>query len=151
MAMRSLHMEHPGTTTGRFARAALCALVLACGCSAVHREIWLDAERPSVRVSRQGILFGDTFVSPQDVPAILEDYDVPKTRTIHIRLDSDVRNLGPARTLMGYLCRAGYNNPVLVTERHAESMNRGKPKKAAAPTGPSATRPKKVRYRRADE
>ena len=109
--------------------AIACLSLLAGGC-ATHREMNLDSQNPSVRVSRQGILFGDTFVNPQDVPEILDDYDIPKDRTIHIRLDQDVRDLRPARTLMGYLCRAGYRNPVLVTERHAESVNLGKPKKS---------------------
>ena len=136
---------------GRFVGAAMCMALLACGCATVHSEIWLDADNPSVRVSRQGILFGDTFVRPEEVPEILSDYGVPKTRTIHIRLDSDVRNLGPARTLMGYLCRAGYNNPVLVTERHAESMNLGKQKKAAPPPRPSEPKSRKIRYKRANE
>ena len=110
------------------AAAIACLSLFACGC-ATHRELSLDSQNPSVRVSRQGILFGDTFVKPQDVPEILDDYDIPKDRTIHIRLDPDVRDLRPARTLMGYLCRAGYRSPVLVTERHAESVNLGKPKK----------------------
>ena len=111
------------------AAAVACLSLLAGGC-ATHREINLDAQNPSVRVSRQGVLFGDTFVNPQDVSEILGDYDIPKDRTIHIRLDPDVRDLSPARTLMGYLCRAGYRSPVLVTERHAESVNLGKPKKS---------------------
>jgi len=114
----------------RLVAAAIAGLSLLAGGCATHREISLDAQNPSVRVSRQGILFGDTFVNPQDVPGILGDYDIPKDRTIHIRLDPDVRDLSPARTLMGYLCREGYRNPVLVTERHAESVNLGKPKKS---------------------
>ena len=32
---------------------------------------------------------------------------------------------------MGYLGKAGYKNPVLVTERHAATMNLGKQKKGA--------------------
>ena len=110
-----------------------------------------DAQNPALRVSQRGVLFADTFVNPQDVPEILRGYDVPKSRTIHIRLDPDVRNLGPARTLMGYLCSAGYKNPVLVTERHAESMNLGKQKKVAPSPRPSAPQQKKVRYKRANE
>ena len=132
----------------RIVAAVLCAALLACGC-ATRREVGLDAQHPSVRVSRLGILFGDTFVNPQEVPEILDDCDVPKTRTIHIRLDPDVRDLGPARTLMGYLGRAGYMNAVLVTERHAESVNLGKPKKPVRNPTPSV--PRKVRYKRADE
>ena len=112
------------------ARAALCMAMLACGC-ATRQEVTFDAKNPAVRVSRQGILFGDEFVKAEEVPGILYDYDVPKTRTIHIRLDPDVRDLGPARTLMGYLAVAGYMNPILVTERHAETMNLGKLKKGA--------------------
>ena len=135
---------------GIVAGTVLCMALLACGC-ATRREVVFDAKNPAVRVSRQGILFGDTFVNPQDVPDILDGYDVPKTRTIHIRLDPDVRNLAPARTLMGYLCRAGYMSPVLVTERHAESVNRGKPNKAAAPLRPSEPQPRKIRYKRANE
>ena len=114
----------------RLVAVAIASLSLLAGGCATHREMNLDSQNPSVRVSRQGILFGDTFVNPQDVPEILDDYDIPKDRTIHIRLDQDVRDLRPARTLMGYLCREGYRNPVLVTERHAESVNLGKPKKS---------------------
>jgi len=111
-------------------RAAFCMAILACGC-ATRQEVTFDAKNPAIRVSRQGILFGDEFVKPEAVPGILYDYDVPKTRTIHIRLDPDVRDLGPARTLMGYLGMAGYMNPILVTEKHAAAINIGKPKKGA--------------------
>jgi len=121
--------DHAHVLPRLVAAAIACLSLLAGGC-ATHREISLDSKNPSVRVSRQGIIFGDTFVNPQDVPEILDDYDIPKDRTIHIRLDPDVRDLRPARTLMGYLCKAGYRNPVLVTERHAESVNLGKPKKS---------------------
>ena len=133
------------------AGTALYMALLSCGCSTVHREIRLDAEHPAVRVSRQGILFGDTFVQPQEVAEILQDYDVPRDRTIHIRLDPDVRDLRPARTLMGYLCRAGYQKPVLVTERHAESQNLGKKKPVPPPRRAERPQPRKVRYKRANE
>ena len=133
------------------AGTALYMALLSCGCSTVHREIRLDAEHPAVRVSRQGILFGDTFVQPQEVAEILQDYDVPRDRTIHIRLDPDVRDLGPARSLMGYLCRAGYNSPVLVTARHAESVNLGKKKPVPPPPRAEKAPPRRVRYKRANE
>ena len=143
-------MSSFGTIPCRFACLMLFMICLACGC-ATRRAVTFDAQNPAVRVSQRGILFGDTFVNPQEVPEILNDYDVPKTRTIHIRLDSDVRNLGPARTLMGYLCRAGYKSPVLVTERHAESVNLGKQKKSALPPRASAPQQRKIRYKRANE
>lgn len=142
-------MRDSGTVPARLV-AALCAALLSFGCTTTHREIRFDAEQPAVRVSRQGVLFGDTFVRPQDVPEILCDYGVPRERTIHIRLDPDVRDLGPARLLMGCLCRAGYNSPVLVTERHAESVNLGR-RKPPAPARVEKAPPRRVRYKRADE
>ena len=112
--------------------AALCALagllVFAPGCM-TRRTVQLDAKNPAVRVSVNGVLFGNTFVKPQEVPEILEDYGVPRSRVIHILLDGDVRNLREARFLIGCLGKAGYTRPVLVTKRHAESVNLGKRKK----------------------
>ena len=85
---------------------------------------------------------------------MLEDYDVPHDRVIHIQLEPDVKNLMPARTLMGYLSRAGYTRPVLVTHQHAESANLGKPKKKSVTTTSSAAKPpprRVIRYKRANE
>ena len=126
---------------------------LNCGCT-THRSLELDARHPAVRVSTRGVLFGDGLVRPQEVPEILEDYDVPHDRTIHIQLDPDVKDLRPARTLMGLLARAGYTRPVLVTKRHAESVNIGKkkPQSMSAGRASSAVSEKKViRYKGANE
>ena len=112
-----------------------------------RRTVRLDAQNPAVRVSVNGVLFGDTFVKPQEVPEILDDHGVPRSRVIHILLDSDVRNLGEARFLIGSLGRAGYTRPVLVTKRHAESVNLGKRKKTETPKMNSG----RVRYKRAAE
>lgn len=101
--------------------------LLTCGC-ATHRTLELDARNPAVRVSTRGILFGGRYVESARVPEILSDYGVPRTRVIHIQLDSDVRDMRPARTLMGHLSRAGYTRPVLVTTRHAESFVQEKKK-----------------------
>lgn len=131
--------------------ALFCVVSAVCGC-ATRQEVSFDAQNPAIRVSHLGVLFGDTFVEPREVPELLSDYDIPKTRTIHIRLDSDVRDLSQARTLMGYLGRAGYMNPVLVTERHSESVNLGTPTKkdVKSVTTPRQT-PRKIRYKRSDE
>ena len=101
---------------------------LNCGCT-THRSLELDARHPAVRVSTRGVLFGDELVRPQEVPEILEDYDVPHDRVIHIRLDPDVKDLRPATAVRVCLGRAGYTRSILVTERRAESINLGKPKK----------------------
>ena len=137
-----------------FRRVLVCLLLLGCCGCATRRAVELDAQHPSVRVSVQGVLFGDTFVEPQEVAEILEDYDVPHDRTIHIQLDSDVKDLRPARMLMGLLARAGYTRPVLVTKRHAESVNIGKkkPQSMSAGRASSAVSEKKViRYKGANE
>ena len=131
-------------------------LLLGCvalGC-ATHRTLELDAKHPAVSVTTLGVKFGDELVRPEEVPGILEDYDVPHDRVIHIQLEPDVKNLMPARTLMGYLSRAGYTRPVLVTHQHAESENLGKPKRKTAATSAAAAGPtarKVIRYKRASE
>ena len=130
-------------------------LLLGCvalGC-ATHRTLELDAKHPAVSVTTLGVKFGDELVKPEEVPGILEDYDVPHDRVIHILLDPEVKDLRPARYLMATLRRAGYTRPVLVTKRHAESENLGKSKKSAA-TSSAAAKPaakRTIRYKRAGE
>ena len=104
-------------------------------------------------VTTLGVKFGNTIVKPEEVPGILEDYDVPHDRVIHIQLEPGVRDLMPARTLMGYLSRAGYTRPVLVTHQHAESENLGRQKKTATTTSPATKQaPRRViRYKGANE
>ena len=133
-------------------------LLLLLGCVALgcttHRTLELDAKHPAVSVSTLGVKFGDELVQPEEVPEILEDYDVPHDRVIHIQLEPDVKNLMPARTLMGCLSRAGYTRPVLVTHQHAESENLGKVKKSSVTTTSSAAKPaprRVIRYKRASE
>ena len=126
---------------------------VALGCT-THRTLELDAKHPAVSVSTLGVKFGDELVKPEEVAGILEDYDVPHDRVIHIQLEPDVKNLMPARTLMGYLSRAGYTRPVLVTRQHAESANLGKPKKKTVTTTSSAAKPtprRVIRYKGANE
>ena len=131
----------------------LLPVCVALGC-ATHRALELDAQHPAVSVCALGVKFGDELVKPEEVAEILEDYDVPHDRVIHILLDPEVKDLLPARTLMGYLSRAGYTRPVLVTKRHAESENLGKPKKKTMTTTSSAAKPaprRVIRYKGANE
>ena len=116
-----------------------------------HRTLELDAKHPAVAVTTQGIKFGNEYVRPEKVAEILEDYDVPHDRVIHIQLESDVRDLMPARTLMGYLSRAGYTRPVLVTHQHAESENLGKAKKKSVTTSAAPAPRRVIRYKKANE
>ena len=117
--------------TAQASRALVLALAVAfaAGGCASRRVVHLDAQNPAVRCSTSGIYFGDDRVEVGEVPGILEDYDIPHDRVIHIRLDPGVTDLREARMLMVNLARNGYTRPVLVTERHAESVNVGRKKK----------------------
>ena len=130
--------------------------LLACvalGCT-THRTLQLDAQHPAVSVTTLGVKFGDELVQPEEVVEILTDYDIPHDRVIHILLEPEVKDLRPARILMAYLRKAGYTRPVLVTKRHAESENLGKPKKKSVTTTSSAAKPaarRVIRYKGANE
>ena len=95
--------------------------LLAVGCQS-ERVLSADARHPVFTVRPDGLLFGNTYIQLMEAPKILDDIDVPKDRTIHIRLDPRVRDMRFARTLMGVLGASGYTRPVLVTERHAEAF-----------------------------
>lgn len=123
---------------------------LNCGCTS-QRIVDLDARNPSIRVAVSGLYFGRERVSIREVPGILDDYDIPKSRTIHIRLEPDVKDLREARALMAFLAHEGYTRPVLVTPRHSESFSTGKKKKPAAMVNKSIEPPRKIRYKKAGE
>ena len=128
----------------------LYMVLLNCGCAS-SRTLELNAKHPAVRMSVEGVRFGDQLVRPQEVPEILEDFDIPHDRVIHILLDPDVKDLRPARMLMGYLSQAGYTRPVLVTKRHAEAVNLGKRKPTSRVPPSSAPVRKSIRYKSANE
>lgn len=129
-------------------------LLVGGGC-ATRRVVQLDAKNPSIRYSNHGVYFGGDRVEPHEVPRILEDYDVPHDRVIHIRLDPDVRDLRGARALMAHIAHGGYTRPVLVTERHAESVNLGKKKPQPISSSSGGAKPRKasgkIRYKKARE
>lgn len=102
--------------------AVFCmCVVITCGCT-TGGTLVLDPGNPAVTVSHDGIRFGDRKVDAREVAEILDDYSVPRNRTIHIRIDRSVKNLSGARFLMGCLAKAGYTRSILVTERQARSM-----------------------------
>lgn len=104
----------------------MCLLTMGC---ASRPPITLDARDPSVTITNFGIKIDKNIVKPQEVLWALEDNYIPKTRTIHILLDPDVRDLRPARQFMDYLRANGYTRVFLVTKRHAESRAFEKPRK----------------------
>jgi len=123
--------------------------LLNCGCAS-QRVLSLDMEDPSIHVTTDGVLMADKRVTVSEVVEILDDNDIPKTRTIHILLEPDVKDLRLAQALMAYLAKKGYKRPVLVTQRHAESFTTGKKPSAVAPARKTSA-PKKIRYKKATE
>lgn len=109
-------------------RKFLPLLVLLAGCASTTPVLELDAKDPSIEVKTTGFYVNDQPTTPKRILAALTDLEVPKTRTIYIRIDDNVTNLTPARSLMGYLAKNGYTRPVLVTKRHAESEAHDKKK-----------------------
>lgn len=103
------------------AAAALAAALLAPGCAS-RPPIEVGPKDSAVRMTARGVLVDGRPVAAKDVPGVLKGSDVPLERTIHVRVDKDVRDLRQARMLMNFLARAGYRSSVLVTERHAEAF-----------------------------
>lgn len=140
----ALHLWKRNALISIVVGTVLYMVLLSCGCT-TSRTVELDAQNPAFRVSTQGVLFGDTYIQPEEAPEILDDYDVPHDRTIHILLDGDVTDLRPARTLMGLLAKGGYERPVLVTKRRAESVSLGKKKPHRETPRPSPVPTKSLR------
>lgn len=121
-----------------------------CGCSTVP-SVRLDARNPAFRLTEKGLYCGDERIMVDDLTDILESNGIPKTRTIHILLEPEVKDLSGAKFLMAYLAKAGYTRPVLVTKQHGESYSTGKKPKPAGFAAPAAQPKRKIRYKRAAE
>ena len=125
--------------------------LLTCGCASVPAVV-LDADHPSIRMAADGCLYcGDARVRVDELTDILAANDIPKTRTVHILIEPDVKDLTGAKFVMAHLARAGYRRPVLVTQRHGESYTTGKKAKKSFSTPVRKAEPKKIRYKKATE
>lgn len=97
------------------------AMLSSVGCATKYENLKLDRNHPSIVYDDDRLLLGDRVVTPDEVLAILQHYEIPLSRPIHIKVtEAGIKNLHPARGLMGYLSHHGYHRVVLVTERHAE-------------------------------
>ena len=129
--------------------AVYMLLVNCCGCAS-RPPVVLDANDPSIRMTNTGLYCGDEHVMVEELADILEANDIPKTRTVHILLEPEVKDLSGAKFVMAYLAKQGYTRPVLVTKRHGESYSTGKkPQRAFA--APAPQRERKIRYKKANE
>ena len=130
---------------------AICLGLLACvlgtGCQTTPPEVLTyDAAHPLIRFSNKGMLFGNRFVTPRQAVELLEKYEIPKDKTLHILIDEDYTDRrAPWVFQHNYLGHAGYRRTILVHARKAESSVqevREELKKSA---------PKKFRYKSVDE
>ena len=137
------------------AGTVLYMCLLNAGCASGPREIVLDAAHPSIRYSVDGFLLGDRFIDPAKLPELLEDYEVPHDRVIHILVDEEAeRDLRPARIVMGMLAHKGYRRSVLVSKKRAESRVRTEEEiereRLRRPPA-RGSGPRKIRYKGANE
>jgi len=149
-----LHLWKRNALASIVAGTVVYMLLLNVGCVSLP-EVSVDAGDPSVTVRADGVYFDETRVEIAEVPPILEEADIPHDRTIHLLLDEGVKDLKPARMLMGALAQAGYTRSVLVTKRHAasqkvdadEAARRRSVRRSATGKGGSG----KIRYKGANE
>lgn len=128
--------------------------LISCGCAS-RPPLNLDAREPSIRLTSGGFRLDGQPLEAVEIPALLDDYEVPKDRVIYIGVDDDVSDLMIARKVIYALGIAGWKSSVLVTRRHSGVENLGKPKRPSAVSGADAavapSAPKKIRYRKATE
>jgi len=132
------------------AGTVLYMCLLTCGCAS-SQAVRLDSKDPDIHYTVRGIEIEGEPATVEEVLERLQDEEIPHDRVVHIRLEPDVKDLRGARFLMACLAKAGYRRPVLVTERHSESLNLGKRKKTAPSRGRDLPQPKKIRYKGANE
>ena len=78
--------------------------------------------RPPVRVTRNGIMFHEKYVVPDDVPRLLEKHGYRKDKAIHILVDEDYDDQRALWVLKhNYIDRAGYTKSMFVHSRKGSS------------------------------
>lgn len=125
----------------------LLACVLGTGCQTTDPEVLTyDAAHPLIRFSNRGMLFRERYVTPKEAVELLEEYEIPKDKTLHILIDEDYTDRrAPWVFQHNYLGKAGYRRTILVHARKAESaVQEIREAQQKAP-------PKKFRYKRANE
>jgi len=96
-------------------------MFLVSGCTTV-REVKYGVDHPILELNQLGLKFDGRFVRPEEVPGLLEDYQIPHDAVIHIGISPDVMNdLRSVRIFQAYLAKNGYRRSVMVTDRHGTS------------------------------
>lgn len=99
---------------------------LFCAGCATPPALEYDGSHPLLAITRQGIRFGDEYVTPAQAVERLESRGIPKDATIHILLEDgyDDRR-APWVFQHNYLGRAGYRRTILVRPRRSEARTAG--------------------------
>lgn len=106
----------------RTVRTAVLAACLLGGCASVETLVYDDMDHPLVRVSNNGILFRDRFVTPDEVPKLLARHRVPKDAVIYVLVDEDYTDQRALWVFKNnYLSRNGYTRSAWVGRRRAAS------------------------------
>lgn len=121
-----------------------CAMIA--GCQSTQTEVLeYDAAHPLLRFSNRGMLFRDRYVTPKEAVQLLEKYEIPKDKTLHILVDADYTDRrAPWVFQHNYLGRAGYRRTILVHARKATSSVQNAQKEPEKPK-------QKFRYKGANE
>lgn len=99
-------------------------LVNCCGCATQHRVVELDGKNPELRMTTEGVYFGDERIAPGDIIETLEDAGISRDRAIHIRREGNMGDLRAPSALMALLAKGGYTRSTIVTEQHGASDNK---------------------------
>ena len=102
----------------------MCAL--SCGCATQNVDV--SNSSTELHLYNDCVRFKNKSVTPADVVDILRGENIPRTRTIHILVDSSVRDLSYGKKLLSCLTKAGYTRAILVTQKHSSSAAVGRPK-----------------------
>lgn len=119
----ALHLVRRNPLVSIVAGTALYMCLLGCcGCATAETLVYDDIERPLVRISNNGILFRDRFVTPDEVPVLLAKHRVPKDAVVYVLVDDDYtdqRSLWVFKN--NYLSRNGYTRSAWVHPRRVLS------------------------------
>ena len=103
--------------------AVYMLLVNCCGCMTQRRVVEIDGTNPELRMTADGVYFGDERVAPAEIIETLEDAGISRERAIHIRWEGNMGDLRAPSALMALLAKGGYTRPTIVTEQHGTSDN----------------------------
>ena len=116
-----IHLWRRNPLVSIIAGTALYMCLVNCGCMTTT-TLEMSRNDPPIRITRNGILFQDRFVTPREVPRLLEKHRVPKDSTIYVLVDDDYDDQRALWVFKNnYLSHNGYTRSTWVHRRRAVS------------------------------